>query len=252
MVTNNGDANNLSGQGTPNPKLVIPNKNLMVPPTLSMALAIEQWCNNLVSPETTTSTGFPTLSGTGSPEGVVSASPPASYQDTTTGALYSKADGSGDTGWVVVGGNGSTAVPGLAADTSAGTFVTSTGAGVTVEDSGGGSIGVIATGGTGEVYIEAEAGIDMNAGNGRAVLQGNSVSILSTSGPSQIQMDHPTAGKLLLIGTEIGLYLAPAVSQPTAIASPVGGVVADVEARGAIDSILAALGQAAGGIGITA
>ncbi len=52
MVTNNGDANTLSGQGTPNPKLVIPNKNLLNPAELSMALAIEQWCNNLVAPET--------------------------------------------------------------------------------------------------------------------------------------------------------------------------------------------------------
>jgi hypothetical protein len=266
MVTNNGDANNLSGQGAPNPKLIIPNKNLLNPAELSMALAIEQWCNNLVSPEPSAPTSpFPTFTGPGAPEGVQTGAPPDSYQDTTTGAIYSKADGSGNTGWVLVGGNGSSAVPGISADTSGGTVVTATGfPGLTLQanyDGGvvlieandaGGVVVIEANGAGGAVVIEANDGAGMNAGKGRATIQGDSVSILSTLGSSQIQMDHPTAGDLLLIATNIGLYGAPAVGQAGAIGSPAGGGVVDVEARVAIDSILAVLGQAAGGIGITA
>src|ERR1035437_6073578 len=49
-VVYNGDTNNLTGNGTPNPKLVIPQKNAFDPPTLTAMLAIEQWCNNLTLP----------------------------------------------------------------------------------------------------------------------------------------------------------------------------------------------------------
>lgn len=53
-------------------------------------------------------------------------------------------------------------------------------------------------------------------------------------------------------GDVIGLYGATAVPQPSAITSPTGGATVDAEARTAIDSILAVIGAAAGGIGITA
>lgn len=49
------------------------------------------------------------LSGSGSPEGVVSAPPGATYVDTSGGTLYIKVTGTGATGWqVVVAGAGST------------------------------------------------------------------------------------------------------------------------------------------------
>ena len=51
MVTYNGETTNFSGQGSPNPnKLVIPAKDKMDPVDRAAMLAIEQWCNNLVSP----------------------------------------------------------------------------------------------------------------------------------------------------------------------------------------------------------
>lgn len=49
-VVYNGATNTFSGNGTPNPKLTIPQKDKMDPATLAMALAIEQWCNNVVAP----------------------------------------------------------------------------------------------------------------------------------------------------------------------------------------------------------
>lgn len=45
--------------------------------------------------------GIP-LSGTGSPESVLSAEPFKSYYDTSAGDHYVKMSGSGDTGWVLV------------------------------------------------------------------------------------------------------------------------------------------------------
>ena len=58
---------------------------------------------------------FPTYTGSGTPEGVVTASPPDSYQDTTSGAIYSKASGSAtNTGWVCVGGAGNNSSPAIA------------------------------------------------------------------------------------------------------------------------------------------
>lgn len=62
---------------------------------------------------------FPTLSGTGTPEGSQNGSPGDSYEDINTGALYWKFSGSGtDTGWVTGVGTpvdfgGSTPIPGV-------------------------------------------------------------------------------------------------------------------------------------------
>ena len=50
----------------------------------------------------------------------------------------------------------------------------------------------------------------------------------------------------------VGLYGDNAVAQPAAITAPSGGATVDSEARTAISAILAAIGAAAGGIGITA
>ena len=47
---------------------------------------------------------MPTYSGDGSPEGVISAVVGKSYWDATNGALYAKRTGTGNTGWVQIGG----------------------------------------------------------------------------------------------------------------------------------------------------
>ena len=59
-------------------------------------------------------------------------------------------------------------------------------------------------------------------------------------------------GGIGLKATKLGLYTAPPAVQPVAIPAPAGGITVDAEARTAIGLILAAIGQAAGGIGITA
>ena len=64
MVTQNGDSNNFTGQGSPNPqKLVIPRKNQMDPATQSMATYLEQYVNNLTAPES--SGGITEITSTG-------------------------------------------------------------------------------------------------------------------------------------------------------------------------------------------
>jgi hypothetical protein len=55
---------------------------------------------------------FPTYSGSGSPEGAQTGAVGESYEDTTNGAVYFKASGSGNTGWV-----GSNVQPNLHAQT---------------------------------------------------------------------------------------------------------------------------------------
>jgi hypothetical protein len=64
VVTYNGDTNALSGKGTPNPKLYIPNLNSLDPSTHSAILAIQQWCNNLTAPSSTIFSQTFSVSGT--------------------------------------------------------------------------------------------------------------------------------------------------------------------------------------------
>ncbi len=47
-------------------------------------------------------TGGGGLAGTGSPEGVVTANPGATYLDTSNGFFYVKATGTGNTGWLAI------------------------------------------------------------------------------------------------------------------------------------------------------
>lgn len=47
---------------------------------------------------------FPTATGSGSPEGVVTGAVSSSYVDTTAHTLYYKASGTGNTGWVLISG----------------------------------------------------------------------------------------------------------------------------------------------------
>lgn len=53
-------------------------------------------------------------------------------------------------------------------------------------------------------------------------------------------------------GRQIGFFGAAPIAQPAAIAAPAGGATIDAQARTAITSILAVLGAAAGGYGLTA
>jgi hypothetical protein len=48
----------------------------------------------------------PDYYGVGSPEGVVAASPAATYIDTATGDFYAKQTGTGPNGWILVTGGG--------------------------------------------------------------------------------------------------------------------------------------------------
>lgn len=65
-VTYNGQSNNLTGEGSPNPqKLVIPGKNNMDPVMATAMLAIEQFINNLVAPESGSGGAYASLTGPG-------------------------------------------------------------------------------------------------------------------------------------------------------------------------------------------
>lgn len=57
-----------------------------------------------------TSNALGNLTGSGSPEGVVSASPGGGYVDTDDGTLYVKVTGVGSTGWMAVSGGGGSGV----------------------------------------------------------------------------------------------------------------------------------------------
>ncbi len=67
-VTYNGQSNNLTGQGSPNPtKLTLPNLNQIADPATQTALLkIQQYINNLVAP--TGSGGYESLTGPGETE----------------------------------------------------------------------------------------------------------------------------------------------------------------------------------------
>jgi len=68
-------------------------------PALWMATAATATTWTRVGPEIVDV--FPTVTGSGTPEGVVTAAVGASYVDTTNGAVWFKQSGAGDTGWVV-------------------------------------------------------------------------------------------------------------------------------------------------------
>jgi hypothetical protein len=71
--------------------------------------------------------------------------------------------------------------------------------------------------------------------------------------PSGVTKFQANGATVMALGTnKLGLYGATAVAQPAAIAAPSGGSTVDKQARTAIQSILNAIGAAAGGIGITA
>jgi hypothetical protein len=74
--------------------------------------------------------------------------------------------------------------------------------------------------------------------------------VVVPSGVTKLQANGAT---VMSLGTNrLGFYGATAVAQPAAIAAPSGGTTVDTQARTAIQSILKAIGAAAGGIGITA
>jgi hypothetical protein len=65
-VVYNGQSNNFTGEGSPNPqKLVIPGKDKMDPVLATAFLAIEQYINNLTVPESGGSGAYASLTGTG-------------------------------------------------------------------------------------------------------------------------------------------------------------------------------------------
>lgn len=67
-----GQTNNLSGVGTPNVKLNIPQMDKFDAPTQAALLKIQQWCNNLVVPAGAGGGGFPTpVPGTPIPVGLL-------------------------------------------------------------------------------------------------------------------------------------------------------------------------------------
>ena len=123
--------------------------------------------------------------------------------------------------------------------------------GCQVLSSGAGGNGIVANG-SGVVVVVSGSSI---SGFGDGLLQaagtlidgGGNVFASNTANISGV-----VTARLGQAGEVAALYGATPVVQPAAIAAPTGGAVIDSQARTAIDSILTAIGAAAGGIGITA
>lgn len=99
-------------------------------------------------------------------------------------------------------------------------------------------------------------GVSTTAGAGRiaAAGDGSVLSMTLGAGGTFSVFNHTTGAVMQATDTgKIALYVGTApVAQPAAIPAPAGGATIDTQARAAIAAILAALGAAAGGIGVTA
>jgi hypothetical protein len=157
------------------------------------------------------------LEGSGSPLGTVTASSiGCRYTDIDDGALY-LALNADNASWVLIGGSGDPDAAGVYSTTS-------------------------------EAQLQEPSGASVRVFGGQVrILPGADqvVQIFSHLSEAIEVQDDGTH-------SQIGFYAAPPVTQPAAITAPTGGTVIDVQARAAIDAILAAIGAAAGGIGITA
>ena len=163
-VVYNGDTNSFSGAGTPNPKLTIPQKDKMDPATLAMALAIEQWCNNVVAPSS--SGGYVSLTGPGetTDHGALTQDGPFTVIDTATPAGMIALEEYGSGGIVIA------AIQTMLLEVIAGplSIYLSTGTGVLTIESGS-TGGILLTTSLGGVSIQARncvTGITINAGEG--------------------------------------------------------------------------------------
>lgn len=141
--------------------------------------------------------------------------------DTTTPALW-LATSPGGTTWAGVGGSGG------------GGPVSITGAG---ETSSPGDL--LQTGGFTVDDTAVGDGFFVNT-IGEVLIQGDNANLTDTGGGTSVG------------GSGLGFYSATPVPQPSAITHPTGGTTVDTQARVAIVAILNALGQAAGGVGVTA
>ena len=146
---------------------------------------------------------------------------PILFHDTTGQGVTVQSDG----GTIAITGNGGASALAISNSGSGGTVI---------DDTGTGGIFIHANNPTGSgVGIEQS---DVTNPNGLGIGD------LGTYG---VTIQYVTTGKL-------GFFNATPIVQPAAIASPTGGAIVDTEARTAIDSILAALGAGAGGLGLTA
>lgn len=192
-VVYNGATNSFSGVGTPNPKLNIPQKDKMEPAVLAMALAIEQWCNNVTA-----------VSGPPGPPGGTYASLIGPGQTETPGALsqYGELDVTGpftvlDTDGLVV----------TSIVSSLGITVNASGSGaqLNVEATGGGAATVALTG-TRVLLHALSTGVQIQAQGGGS--SGDIVSLFSYYGDPNGSVTSLNMGDLCVdVGTP-GLWQA--------------------------------------------
>lgn len=169
---------------------------------------------------------FPTYEGPGSPEGSQTGTVNQSYEDTTNGALYLKVHGTGTTGWICIGGNGSTAVSGVTS-TSTGTTGTTTVSGgdpsaiegslvldsvtgVTLTAAGGGEVLasadviVLEAATSGSFTQGLDAGLSF-LGSGATQLYGNSVVIYDPTFVSTIGINFPSPSSISINSTTVSI-----------------------------------------------
>jgi hypothetical protein len=210
-VVYNGQTNSFSGKGTPNPKLTIPQKDKMGPAVLAMALAIEQWCNNVVAP----AAGYASLTGPGqtvTPGELdqagsfwVNADPGGWF------GVYSSVSGAGSFIMNTAVGDGITmSIP------TSGTITLSTAgnANTAISDTGSGGItiisvfaGVLVAAEGATLTLQAGTGIQLQAKGGGA--SGDQVAIFTNQGNPNGVVTPANKGDLCIDVSTPGLWQSP-------------------------------------------
>lgn len=142
------------------------------------------------------------FTGSGSPEGIVTASPPRTYLDTDTNELYFKASGDGtDTGWELVSGSGGGGGSTNASDLTSGTLAAARLPAFTGDE-------IVSSVGTGVLAIVRVNFDDITTEGTLPVLNGGTGATTSTGTGATVRATSPT-----LVTPVLGVAAATSINR---------------------------------------